>query len=76
LLGFPLRVVALLFGYSSILSRRFFAVLLSFLCCSPFLFVLLLVCCYSLKNLVLPPCIPSCRNWKWLGVENKKLIFF
>jgi len=38
--------------------------------------VLLLVCCYSLKNLVLPPYIPSCRNWEWLSVENWKPIFF
>jgi hypothetical protein len=42
-----------------------------------FLFaLLLLVCCYLLKNLVLPPCIPSCKNREWLKVENKKPIFF
>jgi hypothetical protein len=33
LLGFPLRVVALLFGYSSILGRRLVVVLLSFPLC-------------------------------------------
>jgi hypothetical protein len=22
------------------------------------------------------PCIFSCRNWEWLGVENQKPIFF
>ncbi len=87
----PLHVVALLFTlmFSSLHCLAFlFALLLSFLvillfqvegqlqCCSPFLFVLLLLCCYSLKNLVLPFYIPSCRNWKWLGVENQKPIFF
>jgi hypothetical protein len=34
------------------------------------------VCCYLLKNLVLTPCIPSCKNWEWLGANNWKLVFF
>jgi hypothetical protein len=48
LLGFPFHVVAFLFSYSFISCARFFT--------------LLLVYCYWLKNLVLPPCIPSCKN--------------
>jgi hypothetical protein len=38
--------------------------------------LLLFACCYLLKNLVLPPCIPSCKNWEWLGVKNRKFVFF
>jgi hypothetical protein len=47
--GFPLCTIALLFKCSSISSTRFFM-------------LPLLVCCYSLRNFVLPPCIPSYKN--------------
>jgi hypothetical protein len=41
------------------------------------LFALLsLVCCYLLKNLILPSYIPSCRSWEWSWVKNWKLVFF
>jgi hypothetical protein len=60
-----------LFDCSSILSIRFFVLLFSSLRYSAFLTMpLLLVCCYLLKILVLPPGIFSCRNWEWLGVDN------
>jgi hypothetical protein len=49
---FLLHPTALLFNCSSILSTRFFVL------------PLLWVCCYSLKNLVLPPHILSCKNWE------------
>jgi hypothetical protein len=69
--GSHLHVVVLLFNCSYISDRRFFVLLLSSSCSSFVLFALLLfVCCYLLKNLVLPPCIPPCRNWEWLGVKN------
>jgi hypothetical protein len=77
LFSFLHQVVDFLFGYSSILGIRFFVLLFFSSWCYVFLFVLLLlVCCYSLNNLVLPPCIFSCRNWEWLGIKNQKHVFF
>ncbi len=65
LLGFFLSAVVLLFGCSFILGTRFLVLLFSSSCYYAF-FTVFLVCCYSLNNLVLAPCIPSCRNWEWL----------
>jgi hypothetical protein len=57
----------------------------SFCCWSPilvtrFFTLLLLLCCYSLKDLVLPPCIPSYKIWKSLKINNlhffNKFFFF
>jgi hypothetical protein len=77
LFGSPLHIVVLLFDCSYILGTRFFTLLPSFSCNFVVLFeLLLLVCCNPLKNLVLPPCIPSCRNWEWLRINNGKLVFF
>jgi len=59
---------------SPTLSTRFFVILFSFLHYY-FPFVLLLfMCCYSLKDLVLPLCIPSCKNWEWSRMTT--CIFF
>ncbi len=33
----------------------------------------LFLCCYLLKDLALPPSIPSCRSWESLGVDNPRL---
>jgi hypothetical protein len=66
----PSCLAVLLFDYSSISWYKVFRA------ATLFFTLLLLVCCNSLKNLVLPPYIPSCRNWKWLGIENKKPVFF
>jgi hypothetical protein len=41
-----------------------------------FFTLLLLVCCYSLKNIVLPPYIPSCKSWEWLRIDNWPLVCF
>jgi hypothetical protein len=57
------HVLAFIFDYSFISGIRFFT-------------LLLLVCCYSLKNLVLLSCIPSCKNCEWLGVKKNKFVFF
>jgi hypothetical protein len=77
LLGFPFRIATFFFDCFPILGTRFFAFLFSSSCYFALFIVLLLsVCCYSLKNLVLPPCIPSCRNWEWPGIKNWKSIFF
>jgi hypothetical protein len=89
---FPHRVVVLLFVLLLSSSHRLaflFTLLLSFLavllfqvqgslrCYFPICATLLSsLCYYSLKNLVLSPYIPSCKNWEWSQVENWKPIFF
>ncbi len=85
---------ALLFSYSHCCYPFLFVLpllcsaitlLSSFCCWSPilvtrFFTLLLLLCCYSLKDLVLPPCIPSYKSWKSLRVNNlhffNKFFFF
>jgi hypothetical protein len=32
--------------------------------------LLLFLCYYLLKDLVLPPCIPSCKSWESLRINN------
>ncbi len=68
LFRFPFYI-ALLFDYFCILSTRFFTQLLFSSRCYYW-------CCYSLKNLVLPPCIPSCKSWGWPKVDSWPLVFF
>jgi hypothetical protein len=87
-LHFPICVVILLFmlllsslprWYYPILGTRIFVLLFSFLhYCYPFV-LLLFLCCYSLKDFVLPPCIPSCKSWESLRIGNLRFflaIFF
>jgi hypothetical protein len=74
LLGFPLHATTILFGYSSIFSTRFFASLFFSLHHSPLFFVLLfLVCCYSLKNLVLHSFLQELRV---VGTQKLKTNIF
>jgi hypothetical protein len=69
--------LTLLFTLLSYFKYKLFVLLFSSSHYFAFLFaLLLLVCCYLLKNLIAPPCIPSCRNWEWLGIKNWKPIFF
>jgi hypothetical protein len=35
-----------------------------------FFTLMIFLCCYLLKYLVLPPSMPSCRSWESLGVDN------
>jgi len=72
-----LFALMLFFGCSFILGTRLFMLLFSFSRYFALLILLLLlVCFYSLKNLILPLCIFSCKNWEWSGVKNQKPIFF
>jgi hypothetical protein len=77
LLGFSLHNAWFSFSHCCSPLRLLLYFKYKVLCTTILLFMLLLlVCCYSLKNLVFTPCIPSCKNWEWLGIKNQKLSFF
>ncbi len=73
---FALRIVLLSFLHCSLLWLLSYFRYKVFRTTILFFTLLLLVCCYSLKNLVLPPCIPSCKSWEWSKVDSRPLVFF
>ncbi len=77
LLGIPLCDVIILFGCFFILSTRFITLLLSFSRCYVILFMLLLlVCCYSLKNLYYPLTFLLVGSGSGRESRVEKLYFF